>query len=70
MLLLLFGKDKNTNMWPFKKKIWKEVKREFLRKEYEFDRWNDCDIFNVFAVTYEDILSGETKIKEVWTLAE
>lgn len=57
-------------MWPFKKKIWKETKREFLRKEYEFDCFNYCDVFDVFAVTYEDILSGKTKIKEVWTFPE
>ncbi len=63
-LLLQFGTAKNIkNMWPFKKKIWKEIGREYLRTEPEsFYSWK------VFAVTYQDIISGKTKIKEIYEL--
>jgi len=45
----------------FRRRIWKEKSRQFLRQE------QDCFGFFVlyYLVTYEDVLSGEIKQKEV-----
>lgn len=41
-------------MWPFKKKIWKEVDREFLRQQRDFSDFGG-ELFNVYAVYYIDL---------------
>jgi hypothetical protein len=55
-------------MWPFKKRIWKEISKVFLRSEYDVGPYMQMAKFKVWAVTYEDILSGRTKIEERWEL--
>jgi len=56
-------------MWPFKKKFWKEISREYLRTEYD-SFYSFDDYFEVYAITYQDINSDKRKIKEVWILKE
>lgn len=54
--------------WPFKKRLWKEVARELLRRETDIDFHGRATYFKVWAVTYEDLNSDKKKVKEVWTL--
>jgi hypothetical protein len=55
-------------MWPFSKKaIWIEIKREYLRQETDGDEAG-VTFFKVWAVTYMDLVSFDTKIEEKWTL--
>lgn len=51
----------------FKRPVWKEVSREYLRREYDFDGYF-LDIFDVYAVTYKDLNSDKTKTEEKLTL--
>jgi len=56
-------------MWSFKKKIWKEIGREYLRTEYEINHLWPYEIkFVVYGVTYQDLISGAKKVKEVWNI--
>lgn len=45
----------------FRERVWKEVSREFLRKEQTITG-GTCAYY---YVTYKDLLSGDTKSKEV-----
>jgi len=52
-------------MWPFKrnpKPIWKQISRKFLKTDMDSDGFER----HWFAVTYEDVLSGQKKVEEVW----
>ena len=55
-------------MWPFKKKIWKEVDRKLLRQQRDCSNFGG-ELFNVYALYYIDINSGKTKVEEQWQLA-
>jgi hypothetical protein len=48
----------------FKRRIWKETKRTFLRRE-EIEIPHGHEVFNYYLVEYTDLLSGEKKAKEV-----
>lgn len=45
----------------FRRRIWKETSREFLRVEQTVF---GC-VSKYYLVTYQDVLSGEIKLKEV-----
>ena len=51
---------------PFRKRIWKETKREFLRDILEHNDSFDFSTYKAYAVYYEDVISGKTKIVEEW----
>ncbi len=61
-----------NNMWPFTKKqepIWKLISKDFLRSQMipcygAGGEGSDVDTFNIYALTYEDILTGKKKIEE------
>ena len=56
-------------MWPFRPKpIWKEVKREIIRQVRDTSDGGG-ELFNVYAVHYQDLVSGKTKIEEVHSFA-
>jgi hypothetical protein len=45
----------------FRKRAWKEISREFLRKEQTITGGTSA----YYYVTYKDVLSGDIKSKEV-----
>jgi hypothetical protein len=45
----------------FRRRIWKETSREFLRMEQN----SFGHASKYYLVTYKDVLSGDTKVKEV-----
>lgn len=45
----------------FRERMWKEISREFLRKEHTITG----DVCAYYYVTYKDMLSGDIKSKEV-----
>ncbi len=63
-------------MW-FKTKqqpIYRQINREFLRREFNscdggYGMGTGLDVFDVYAVEYEDLISGQKIIKEEYTLA-
>lgn len=56
-------------MWAFTSKpqpIWERIDKTFLRQKTDMPThpWDTMDVFNVYAVTYKDVLTGKTKIEE------
>lgn len=56
-------------MWPFSSKqqpIWEQIDKKFLRQKTDVPlyAWDTMDIFNVYAITYKDVLTGKTRIEE------
>ncbi len=45
----------------FRERAWKEISREFLREEQNEHGW----VCAYYFVTYQDVLSGDIKTKEV-----
>lgn len=45
----------------FRRRIWKETSREFLRAEQTVFGY----MSSYYVVTYQDVLSGDIKVKEV-----
>jgi len=60
-------------MWPFSSKpepIWEQVEKKFLRQKTDVPLhvWDTMDVFNVYAITYKDVLTGKKKIEEIHEL--
>lgn len=50
----------------FRQRAWKEISREFLREEHNEYGW----LCTYYFVTYQDVLSGDIKTKEVWRYSD